>query len=95
MITLEGLSPVHEKMVQHSWNKSTCKSEKQTDGDGGSGSLLTVHSLNVNNPLFTVDLNDFALTSLVGTTNDSDLIILANGDGTSLTKNDISDRSLI
>jgi hypothetical protein len=38
----------------------------------------------VDNPLLTVDLDDLTLTALEGTTNNHDLVILANRDGAGL-----------
>jgi hypothetical protein len=38
----------------------------------------------VDDPLLTVDLDNLALTALVGTTDNHDLVVLANGDGTNL-----------
>lgn len=46
--------------------------------------LLTADTLNVNNPLLAVNLNNLAFTALVGTTDDHDFVILANGDGARL-----------
>lgn len=55
-----------------------------SDGDGGSGSLLAVNALNVDDPLLAVDLDNLALASLVGSANDLDLVVLADGDRASL-----------
>lgn len=48
--------------------------------DGLSVALLPVHTLDVDHPLLAVDLHDLSLTTLVGSTNNEDLIILADGD---------------
>lgn len=37
-------------------------------------------TLDVDDPLLAVDLGDLALATLVGSTNDEDLIVLADGD---------------
>ena len=55
-----------------------------TDVDGGSVPLLAVNALDVDDPLLAVDLGDLALATLVGATNDEDLVVLANGDGPGL-----------
>ena len=54
------------------------------DRDGGTVGLLAVNALNVDDPLATVDLDNLALTALVGAANNQNLIILADGDGTDL-----------
>jgi hypothetical protein len=56
------------------------------DGDSGTVDLLAVDTLNVDDPLAAIDLDDLALTTLVGATNDQDLVILADRDGTNLMK---------
>jgi hypothetical protein len=54
------------------------------DGDGLAVGLLAVDALDVDHVLEAVDGGDLALTALVGTTDDGDLVILANGDGADL-----------
>ena len=46
--------------------------------------LLADNTLDVDNPLETVDAGDLALTALVGATDNGDLVVLADGDGTDL-----------
>ena len=46
--------------------------------------LVLGDTVDVDDPLLTVDGSDLALTALEGTTNDHDLVILADGDGTGL-----------
>ena len=46
--------------------------------------LLADNTLDVDNPLQTVDAGDLALTALVGATDNGDLVVLADGDGTDL-----------
>ena len=48
--------------------------------DGLSRGLLADDTLDVNNVLETVDRGDLALTTLVGATDDGDLVILADRD---------------
>lgn len=55
-----------------------------TDRDGGTVDLLAGDAVDVDNPLLTVDLDDLTLTALEGTTNNHDLVILANRDGAGL-----------
>ena len=55
-----------------------------TNGDGGTVDLLAGDAVDVDNPLLTVDLDDLTLTALEGTTNDHNLIILADGNGAGL-----------
>lgn len=50
------------------------------DGDGGTRALLAVDAVDVDNPLLAVDLGDLALAALVCTTDNLDLVILADGD---------------
>jgi hypothetical protein len=52
--------------------------------DGLAGGLLADDALDVDNVLETVDRGDLALTSLVGATDNGDLIILADWDGADL-----------
>ena len=56
------------------------------DANGSSGTvrLVPLHTLNVDNPLLAVHLGDLALTTLVLSADDADLVILANGDGSDL-----------
>ena len=49
--------------------------------------LLADNTLDVDNPLQTVDAGDLALTALVGATDNGDLVVLADGDGTDLVSN--------
>ena len=49
--------------------------------------LLADNTLDVDNPLETVDAGDLALTALVGATDNGDLVVLADGDGTDLVSN--------
>ena len=49
-----------------------------TDGYRRAVGLVALHTVNVNDPLLTVDLGDLALPALVFATNDPDLIILAD-----------------
>jgi hypothetical protein len=53
--------------------------------DGLSRGLLADNTLDVNDVLETVDGGDLALTTLVGATNDGDLVILADWDRAHLT----------
>jgi hypothetical protein len=55
-----------------------------TNHDRLSVSLLPVHTLDVDDPLLAVHLHDLALPPGVGASNDEDLIILADGNGTGL-----------
>jgi len=50
-----------------------------TDGDRRTVRLVPLDAIDVDNPLFTVDLGDLSLTTLVFSTNDPDFVILANG----------------
>lgn len=54
------------------------------DGDRLAVGLLAVDALNVDDVLQAVDRGDLALTALVGATDNGDLVILADGDATSL-----------
>ncbi len=54
------------------------------EGDGLARGLLLDDTLDVDDVLETVDGGDLALTTLVGATNNKDLIVLSNGDGTDL-----------
>ncbi len=49
------------------------------EGNGGTVGLLAVDALDVDDPLLAVDLGDLALSALLRTTDDQDLVILANG----------------
>lgn len=51
-----------------------------TDGDGGTGTLLAVNAVDVDDPLLAVNLGDLALTALVCAADNLDLVILANRD---------------
>jgi hypothetical protein len=55
---------------------------RDTNGSSGTVDLLARDAVNVDNPLLTVDLDDLTFTTLVGTTNDHDFVILADGDRT-------------
>lgn len=48
--------------------------------DGLAGGLVADNTLDVDDVLETVDRGDLALTSLVGATDDGDLVILADWD---------------
>jgi hypothetical protein len=52
--------------------------------DGLTRGLLADDALNVDNILEAVDGDDLALTALVGSTDDGDLVILADWDGADL-----------
>ena len=54
------------------------------DGNGGTVGLLAVDTLNVDDPLAAVDLDNLALATLEGATDDHDLVVLADGDGAGL-----------
>lgn len=58
------------------------------DGEGNALAvgLLADNTLDVDGPLQTVDAGDLALTALVGTTDNGDLVVLADGDGADLLK---------
>lgn len=56
------------------------------DGDALAVGLLTDNTLDVDNPLQTVDGGDLSLTTLVASTDDCDLVVLADGDGADLLK---------
>lgn len=58
-----------------------------TERDRSTGRLLANDTLNVNDVLETVDRGDLSLTSLVGTTDNSDLVILSDWNGTNLNMN--------
>ena len=51
------------------------------NADGGSRPirLVSLHTVNVDNPFLAVDLSDFSLTSLVFSPDNANLVILANG----------------
>lgn len=55
-----------------------------TEGNALAVALVADNTLNVDNPLETVDGGDLALTTLVGATDDGDLVVLADGDGADL-----------
>jgi hypothetical protein len=55
-----------------------------TNGDRGTVEFLAGDTVDVDDPLLTVDLDDLALTALEGTTNNHNLVILADRDGTGL-----------
>lgn len=46
-----------------------------TNGDGGTVDLLAVKTVNVDDPLAAVDLDNTALTALVGTAGDDNLVL--------------------
>ena len=46
--------------------------------------LVALNTVDVDHPLLTVHLGDLALPTLVLATNNSDLVVLANGDGANL-----------
>jgi hypothetical protein len=50
-----------------------------SDGDGGSVRLLNGHSLDVDDPFLSVDLDDLSLSSLVFASDDEDLVVLSDG----------------
>jgi hypothetical protein len=54
--------------------------------DRGTVDLLAGDTVDVDDPLLTVDLDNLALTALEGTTDNHNFVILANRDGTSLKK---------
>lgn len=56
------------------------------DADGGAGAvrLVPLHTLNVDDPLLAVHLDDLALTTLVLPSDNADFIIFADGDGAGL-----------
>lgn len=54
------------------------------EGNGGTVGLLAVDALDVDDPLLAVDLGDLALSALLRTTDDQDLVILANGERSDL-----------
>lgn len=54
------------------------------DGDGLSRGLLLDDALDVHDVLKTVDGGDLAFAALVGASNDSDFIVLSDGDGADL-----------
>ena len=49
------------------------------DWDRRAVRLVPLHAVDVDNPLFTVNLGDLPLTTLVFSTNNSDFVILTNG----------------
>lgn len=71
-------------MSAGSKGKAASWERRRTDLDGGTVSLLAVDALDVDDPLLAVNLGDLALTPLVGTTNDEDLVVLADGDAPGL-----------
>jgi hypothetical protein len=54
------------------------------EGNALAVGLLANNTLDVDNPLETVDAGDLALTALVGAPDDGDLVVLADGDGADL-----------
>lgn len=56
--------------------------------DGGAVGLFSVHALDVNDPFLAVDLENLAFGSLGGSTNNQDLVILADGNRTNLKCNE-------
>jgi hypothetical protein len=55
---------------------------RDTNRSSGTVNLLARDTVNVDDPLLTVDLDDLTFATLVGTTNDHDFVILADGDRT-------------
>jgi len=49
------------------------------NGDRGAVRLVPLDTIDVDNPLFTVDLGDLSLTTLVFSTDNPDFVILTNG----------------
>ena len=58
----------------------------EAQGDGLAGGLVAGDALDVDNVLEAVDGGDLALAALVGTTDDGDLVVLADGDAADLMK---------
>ena len=54
------------------------------EGNALAVGLLADNTVDVDNPLETVDAGDLALTALVGATDNGDLVVLAEGDGADL-----------
>lgn len=57
-----------------------------TEGNALAVGLVADDTLDVDNPLETVDAGDLALTALVGATDNGDLVVLADGDRADLKK---------
>jgi len=51
------------------------------DANGGRSAIrfISLHTVNVNNPLLSVNLGDLALTSLVFPSNNANLVVFSNG----------------
>lgn len=56
--------------------------------DGGTVGLVARDTVDVDNPLLAVDLNDTTLTALVGATDNENLIVTANRERTDLKRHD-------
>ena len=54
------------------------------EGNALAVGLLADNTVDVDDPLETVDAGDLALTALVGATDNGDLVVLADGDGADL-----------
>ena len=54
------------------------------NGDRSTVGLVASDSVDMDDPLLTVDLGDFALPALVLAAHDTDFVVLANGKGTGL-----------
>ncbi len=65
------------------------------DGDlhRGAVGLLAGDLLDVDGPLLAVDLDNLALTTLVITTDDENLVVLANGEGADLEGEKVNERA--
>jgi len=50
-----------------------------TNGDRGAVRLVSLDTIDVDNPFFTVHLGDLSLTTLVFSADDPDFVILTNG----------------
>jgi hypothetical protein len=55
-----------------------------TDGCGGAVRLVALDTVDVDDPFLAVDLGHFSLPALVLAAYDADLVVLADGQGTSL-----------
>ena len=54
---------------------------RDTDGSSGTVNLFTGNTVDVDNPLLTVDLDNLTFATLVSTTDNHDFVVLANRDG--------------
>jgi len=63
--------------------KLECENDNvaRVDANGGRGAIgfIPLHTVNVNNPLLSVNLRDLTLTALVFSSNDANFIIFSNG----------------